>query len=206
MAIHSIPILPVGSVSGNQFRANRIIEDASQTFGLGTVVAVHNTNGAVMAWAGSTLTGAVGSPIGISYEPASNLGSAGLGAPSPYQPFSGTGTTVTFGSVLHESSAVNIPHGAPINDGRVGVYLAAQDTVFSGEFGNNGNTATPAATDVGIAYGLTIDSDSKFWYVDKNKTGASAAVMVIALDPRDTPASGTRVWFTFLSAVVNIPA
>lgn len=204
MAITAIPIQPVSTTSGNQYRGRRIIEESAQTFKLGTVLALAAGDGGVIAWAGATLTGAVGSPIGISYEAASNLGSTGAGAPLPNQPVTGKGATLTFGSVPNESSAVNIPHGAPLADGRVGVFTANPDTVFSATFGNAGNTATPAATDVGASYGLTIDTGSNFWYVDKSKTGASAAVKVVGLDLRDAAAAGTRVLFVFIQTNVQI--
>lgn len=201
MAITAIPIQPVGTFSGNQYRGRRIIEESAQTFKLGTVVALNNADGGVIAWGGVTATGAVGSPIGISYEAASNLSATGSGAPTPNSPFLGKGSAVTFGSVPNESSAVNIPHGAPFNDGRVGFFTANPDVIYSATFGNNGNTATPAATDVGATYGLTIDSGSNFWYVDKNKTNL---VKVIGLDLRDAPAAGTRVLFVFLQTAIQI--
>jgi hypothetical protein len=200
MAIVAIPIQPVSTFSGNQWRGRRIIEENAQTFKLGTVLALA-ADGGVIAWAGVTLSGAVGSPIGISYEAASNLSATGAGAPSPNQPVTGAGATLTFGSVPNESSAKNIPHGAPLNDGRVGFFTANSDNVFSATFGNNGNPATPAATDVGVTYGLTIDTGGNFWYVDKNKTNS---VKVVGLDLRDAPASGTRVLFVFLQSVVQV--
>lgn len=205
MAITAIPILPVQDISANGFTAARLIEELTQTFKIGTPVAIAAGDGGVKAWDGATLSGAQGSIIGISYEPASNLTSTGLGAPTPLSPFLGVGAVAgTFGSVPNQSSAKNIAHGAPINDGRVGFILPAGNIVFAATFGNNGNTATPANTDVGIGYGLTIDSGANFWYVDKNKTGASAAVKVVGLDLRDTPAAGTRVWFSFLPTVINL--
>jgi hypothetical protein len=205
MAITAIPIQPVASTSGNQWNANRLIEEATQTFKLGTVVSVKPADGGIQAWDGATLTGAQGSPTGVSYEAASNIASTGLGAPTPFSPLTGLGATLSFGSVPNQASAKNIPHGAPINDGRVGLIFASPDTKFSATFGNAGNTATPANTDVGLSYGLTLDTGANFWYVDKSKTGAAAAVKVVALDPRDVPAAGTRVIFQFLPAVVNIP-
>jgi len=206
MAISGIPILPVESISGNQFRANRLIEEASQTFYAGTPVSITAADGGIQAWNGSTLSGAQGSICGISYEAASNLSSTGLGAPTPFQPITGYGATLFFGTVPNESSAKNIPHGAPLNDGRVGFILPVADTVFSAVFGNNGNTATPANTDVGKQYGMTIDSNSIYWYVDKNKStaGNNTCVLIIALDPRDVPAAGTRVLFTFVQGTVNL--
>lgn len=206
MAIVAIPILPVESVSGNQFRMERLIEEATQTFKAGTPVALKPADGGVQVWDGATLTGAIGSIIGIVAEAGNNLASTGLGAPTPMSPFTGVGASLTFGSVPNQASAKNIPHGAPLVDGRIGFFLPNSDTVFSAVFGNNGNTATPANTDVGLSYGLTIDTAGSFWYVDKNKTGAAAAVKVISLDLRDAPAAGTRVLFQFLPSVVNLLA
>lgn len=205
MAITAIPILPVESVSGNSFRANRIIQEALQTFKAGTVISLDVADGGVQAWDGATLTGALESPIGISYDAGDNLATTGVGAPAPMQPFVGAGG-VGFGSVPNQSSAKNLAHGTPVVDGRSGVIFASPDTLFSAVFGNNGATATPAVTDVGKNYGLTIDTGGNFWYVDKNKTGANAAVQVVKLDPRDTPASGSRVIFKFLASVVNVVA
>lgn len=204
MAITAVPILPVSTTSGNQFNAQRLIEDASQTFLQGTPIMINTANGAVKAWDGTAGAGHLIS--GISYEAAHNFASAGLGAPLPFQPIVGTGTSTTFGSVQNQSAAVNIPMGAPFTDGRVGFFTPPIDTVFSGMFGNNGNTATPANTDVGLTYGMTIDSGSKYWYVDKNKTGGSAVVLIVALDPRYTPAAGSNVLFTFLPADIDLNA
>jgi hypothetical protein len=208
MAITAIPILPVGTVSGNAFRAYRLIEESAQTFKIGTPVAIASGDGGVQAWVANTQGPGQGGVCGISYEAASNLGSTGSGAPTPLSPLTGLGATITFGSVPNQSSAKNIPHGAPINDGRVGFILPAPDVIFAATFGNNGNTATPANTDVGKQYGLTIDSGSNFWYVDKNKTtaGTNTVLTVTSLDLRDVPGAGTRVWFTFLPNVVNLIA
>ena len=200
MAITAIPIQPAHSFSGNQWKAFRLIEESAQTFKLGTVLALA-ADGGVIAWAGATVSGALGSPIGISYEAASNLATTGKGAPNPQQPVVGLGAALTFGSVQNESAAVNIPHGAPLNDGRVGFFTANPDNVYSATLGNAGSPATPANTDVGATYGLTIDSGSNFWYVDKSK---SNLVKVVDLDLRDAPAAGTRVLFVFLQTAVQI--
>lgn len=203
MAITAIPIQPVGTVSGNQYRGRRIIEEASQTFKLGTVLAVAGADGGIIAWAGATVTGAIGSPVGISYEAASNLSATGSGAPQPNQPFVGKGSTITFGSVPNESSAVNIPHGAPFNDGRVGFFTASTDIIYSGTLGNAGNFANWAdsllSTQTNGAAGLTIDSGSNFWYVDISKTNL---VQLIGRDLRDPIGSGNRVLFRFLQSAV----
>lgn len=207
MAITAIPILPVESISGNQFRAFRLIEESAQTFKQGTPVSIAAGDGGVQAWVANTQGPGQGGVCGISYEAASNLASTGLGAPTPFSPFLGVGAVAgTFGTVPNQSSAKNIAHGAPINDGRVGFIVPAPDVVFSATFGNAGNTATPANTDVGKQYGLTLDTGGNFWYVDKAKTtaGTNTVLTIIALDLRDVPGAGTRVLFTFLPNVVNL--
>lgn len=212
MAITAIPILPVESISGNQFRAFRLIEEATQTFKLGTPVSIAAGDGGVQAWVantGANATGGVapqGAICGISYEAASNLASTGLGAPTPFSPLTGLGAALTFGNVPNQASAKNIPHGAPFVDGRVGFILPAADTIFSATFGNNGNAATPLATDVGKQYGLTVDTGGNFWYVDKNKAtvATNAVVTVIGLDLRDVPGAGTRVLVQFIASYVNL--
>ena len=201
----AIPIQASQTYSGNQWKATRLIEEAAQTFLIGTPVSVDSSDGGIQAWDGSTLSGAQGSITGVCYEAASNLATTGKGAPVPFQGVTGIGSAITFGSVENESAAVNIPHGAPLNDGRVGFISAVGDNIFSGSFGNSGTAATPAATDVGKSYGLTKDSNN-YWYVDKSKTSTSAAVTVLALDPRDTPAAGSRVLFVFLPGVVDLTA
>jgi hypothetical protein len=206
MAITAIPILPVQDTSANGFASIRLIEELTQTFKFGTPVEITAADGGVKAWDGTTGqafvfgSATIGGIIGIAYEAASNLASTGLGAPTPFNPVVGLGAAVgTFGNVPNQASAKNISHGAPLNDGRVGVVLLGPQVLFSATFGNNGNTATPAATDVGKNYGLTIDSGSNFWYVDKNKStvGTNTVLTVVGLDPRDTPAAGSRVLFTF---------
>jgi hypothetical protein len=211
MAITAIPILPVESISGNQFRAIRIIEELTQTFKQGTLVAVTAADGGIAAWNGTTY-GTPAAPstqgciCGVSYEAASNLASTGLGAPVPFSPVTGLGATITFGSVPNETSAKNIPHGAPLNDGRVGFILPAADVIFSATLGNAGNPATPTAAIVGKSYGFTIDSGANFWYVDTSKAtnGTNTACTIIGLDPRDVPAAGSRVLFQFQGFAVNL--
>jgi len=196
----AIPIQPVSTVSGNQWRQQRIIEEASQTFYAGTPVMITVADGGLTAWNGTSVTTII---AGISYEAASNLGTTGAGAPSPLVPFAGVGAKAgTFGNVPNEVSAVNIAHGAPLNDGRCGFTIGGPDVVFSAAFGTATVGTTPAVTDVTVQYGLTKETASGLWFVDKNKTGGSAVLTVIGLDPRDTPAVGSRVLFTFMPAAL----
>lgn len=203
MAVGAIPILPVQSVSGNAFNADRIEEEAAQSFLLGTPVSIA-ADGGLQAWNGTTFTANTkGSVVGVSYEAASNLASLGKGAPAVFGAI-GQGAALTFGSVPNQASAVNIPHGAPINDGRCGFVLAGPDIVFSAVLGNAGSPVTPAiGTDRGVAYTLSKDANN-FWYV--NRTVSTANVVVVGLDPRDVPAAGTRVLFQFLTTTLDILA
>jgi hypothetical protein len=201
MANFSIPIRPVSTVSGNDFRANRIIEELGNTFLLGTPVQVRTADGGLQAWDGTTITAGI---AGISYEAASNLATTGAGAPLALQPVTGIGAVAgTFGSVPNQSSAVNIAHGAPLNDGRCGLFMANQDTIFAAAFGLTGTATTPLATDVGISYGMTKDTNN-FWYVDKAKTGASAVLVVTYLDLRVPAFAGSIVYFRFLPATTQL--
>jgi hypothetical protein len=203
MAITAVPIEPVKSISGNQWAARRVIEDATQTFKTGTPVALGATSGAVIAYGGSTVSGAAGSMVGISYEAASNLASAGLGAPQPNQPVTGVGATLTFGSVPNEASAKNIPHGAPLNDGRVGIILCAPyDTVFSATLGTTGNFTnwSDGLLSTNPLLGLTIDTGGNFWYADLGKT---TMIRLVGRDLRDPIGSGNRVLFQFLSTAIQ---
>lgn len=203
MAISGIPILPVQSGSGNQWNATRIIEESAQTFLAGTPVSIASGDGGIQAWNGSTFTANTqGSVCGISYEAASNLATTGVGAPKPYGSVGIGAASGIFGSVPNQPSAKNIAHGAPFNDGRVGFILPGPDTVFSAVYGTSGSPATPANTAVGKTAYLLIDSNSKYWYVDS--AGTTANVMIVGLDPRDTPAAGTRVLFVFLQTTVDL--
>lgn len=185
----SIPIHSVQTVSGNQARVRRISEKETQTFLMGTPVQL--TAGYLAAWDGVTIPFGI---AGFSLSAASNLTTHGVPK------------TLTFGSVPNESSAVNIPRGAPLNDGRCDFETATQDTIFRGLVGPS-QTVTQA--NVGIKYGMTIDSDG-YWYVDTTKTtvGTNTVLTVTKLDPVDqggyplsTPPSAARgVYFTIDAA------
>lgn len=174
-------IQPVQTVSGNQPRMRRIIEDALETFLLGTPVEIRDSNGSVEAWDGATIALGI---AGFSAEPASNLATAGVPV------------TLTFGSVQNQASAVNIPRGAPLNDGRVGFYVANDDTIFRGRV-SSAQSVTQA--DVGNSYGLTKGTDN-YWYVDTAKTAGNACVRIVKLDPNDQGSSIRGVYFVVLPA------
>lgn len=154
------------TVSGNQPNIIRQFEEAAQTFIPGTPLSIA-ADGGIQAWNGSTITNGI---VGFSTEPASNLTT--LGVPK----------TLTFGQVPYETSAVNIPRGAPLNDGRIGFEVANSDTIF---YGQVGPSQTAVKADVGVAYGMTKDSDGH-WYVDRTKTTTNAVVQIVKLSTVDT--------------------
>ena len=135
---------------------------------------------------------------GFSLSAASNLTTTGVAK------------TLTFGSVPNEASAVNIPRGAPLNDGRVDFETSSQDTVFRGQVGP---AQTALATDVGVSYGMTIDADGH-WYVDKTKStvGVNTVVSIVKLDPSDQggyplsvpPTAPRGVYFQVLVAAAQV--
>jgi hypothetical protein len=187
----SSQIHSVQTVSGNQARVRRIIEEASQTIangppGIPVQIAV---DGGVKIWDGITVAFGI---AGFSLEGFSNLTTLGVAK------------TLTFGSVPYEASAVNIPRGAPLNDGRIGFETASQDTVFKGQVGP---AQTAVVGDVGVQYGMTQDTD-KSWYVDKTKTtvGTNTVVTIVKLDPQDESATPRGVYFVVTTAAAQIVA
>jgi hypothetical protein len=188
--VASIEIHSVQTVSGNQARVRRIIEEATQSFLQGTPVSIA-TDGGVQAWNGTTIAFGI---AGFSLSAGSSLATLGVAK------------TLTFGSVPNETSAVNIPRGAPLNDGRVDFETASQDTIFRGQIGPS---QTLTAANVGVKYGLTKDSDNH-WYVDTTKTtvGTNTVLTVTKLDPTDQggfplaepPATPRGVYFTIDAA------
>lgn len=197
MAITAVPIIQIKTQGANTGPVDaNPPEAATQTFKAGTVVALDGS-GNLIAWAGVNPAG-VAVLAGISQVAGASLTVAG------------TAKTLTSGSVPNQSSAVNIPEGAPPNDGHSLIYTGSDVNVFAGTFGNGGSTATPAASDVGVHYGLTLDSGSNYWYVDKNKSvvGTSTAVQVVGVypDPNQGGAAfstKTLVLFIFEPAVVQ---
>lgn len=195
----SVLITDRGTVSGNQPRMERLDEAAAQTFLAGTPLSL--TGGFLGAWNGTTIANGI---AGISKEFGANLATGGvpLGtvlAPTK-APFAGGG--IKFGSVPNMPNAANLSRPY-FNDGKTGIVLAITDTLFHAQVGPGQVTA---ATDVGLSYGLTIDSDGH-WYVDKTKTGAAAVLQIVNLDNWDLPPNGVGgrgVFFNFLPTVAQL--
>lgn len=168
------------TVSGNQPAIRRLPEEAAQTFLAGTPVQIDVGTSGVQAWAGDSGGAVTDAIAGFALSAASALTTVGVPE------------TLHFGSVPNQPSAVNIPRGAPLNDGKVDFEVAVDDTVFHGQVGP---LQLAAITDVGISYGLTIDADNH-WYVDKTKTVTTPCVRVVGLDENDV----RGVYFVVLRA------
>jgi hypothetical protein len=198
------PIKQVKTTSGNApITTGAYEEAASQTWAPGAPVMLDG-NGRLVVWDGTSLTNGI---LGVAPYNGNNLASAGLG--HPVEPFGsvGQGASLTFSSVPNQASAVNIPMGAPMVDGRHVIYFANEDTWFEAQIDNSAAGAyATALTQLGKAYGLTADASSPAqWYVDLNKStsGVNTCVVVMALNPLDPiGTNGGRVWFKFQGAAV----
>lgn len=200
LAYHQ-PIAAVKTVSGNQEQIELIQEYAGSTFMQGTPVM--KNGGYIAAWDYATIAGSI---LGIALVPGSNLGSSGKGAPAAFGQVGAPGSTVTFGSVPNQPSAVNIPHGAPFTDGRTVVALANEDTIFEGQIDNSAAGAyVTAVTLIGSQYGMSKDTNNQA-YVDLNKStaGTNTVVVIVDVNPNDIGTNGGRVWFKFIKAAQQI--
>jgi hypothetical protein len=192
--VASSEIHMVQTVSGNQARMRRLPEEAGQTFLAGTPVQLAAGDGGVKAWDGVTVANGL---AGFSKEFGNNLAVLGVTPTAAVNPT----PQPSFGSVPNEPQAVNIMRPL-FRDGRQGFEVAVQDTIFLGQVGP---AQVTAATDIGKQYGMTQDSDFH-WYVDKTKTGASAVVEIVRLDPNDQSATPRGVYFIVLPSAAQIVA
>jgi hypothetical protein len=187
----SAEIHSVQTISGNQPRIKRVIEEAGQTFLPGTPVQVAAGDGGLQAWVqGATKI------AGFSKEFGQNLAALGVvptAAVNP-NPQPSTGQAIPF-----EPSAVSISRPL-FRDGRQGVEIANSDTVFLAQVGP---AQTALATDVGITYNLTKDADNH-WYVDKTNV-ANLVATVVKLDPNDQSATPRGVYIVITPAFQQIP-
>lgn len=177
-------------------------EAAGQTFLNGVPVQL-NGSGYVQQWDGTTVSAGI---LGVSESFGLNLGSAGAGAPvPPWGGVTGSIATQTYGTVPNQPNAVNIALGTPVSDGRTLYIEPNQDNIFQALFDNSAGTVaadwTPVQASIGLTYGLTKDANG-YWYVDKNKTGGSAVVQIVAL-PFGSYINAP-VNFVFLTAAIQV--
>ena len=178
----------IQTISGNQPRIRDVDEAATQTFLAGTPVAL-NSAGDVIAWAGIIVTNLTGAIIGIAKNPGKNLTVAG------------TAQQLSQGSVPNQPLAQNIQRPYFDPDGRTLLETADPDTIFQGQVGP-AQSVTQA--NVGIPYGISIDTDNH-WYVDTAKVTANnnVCVMIVKLDPNDQAAVKRGVFFRFIVGYVQ---
>ena len=197
------PILSIQNRANTAPLTNGLAELASQTFKNGTPVQMANS-GYVKAWDGTTVSHGI---LGVSESFGLNLASNGAGAPGvPFGPIGPPGAIQTYGYVINQPSAVNIALGTPISDGRTLFVYANNDNIFEAIFDNSTGTVasdyTPTQAMVNTAagqLGLTVDANG-FWYVDAGKTGGSAVLQIVGINPLDGLIVNARVRFQFLTA------
>jgi len=191
----SSEIHSVQTVSGNQPRIRRIIEEAGQTFLPGTPVQVAAGDGGLKAWDGTTIARGI---AGFSKEFGNNLAALGV-IPTASVP----GVQPSASSVPFEPSAVSITRPF-FRDGRQGFEVAVEDTVFLGQVGP---AQTALATDIGVQYGMTIDADNH-WFVDKTKltVGTNTVLTIVKLDPNDQSATPRGVYFVITTGAQQLIA
>lgn len=180
----------VQTISGNQPRMKRVIEEAGQTFLPGTPVQVAAGDGGLQAWVqGATKI------AGFSKEAGNNLGALGVAPTAAVNPT----PQPSQGSVPFQASAVSITRPV-FRDGRQGIEVANTDTIWAGQVGP---AQTALATDIGVTYNLTKDADNH-WYVDKTNV-VNLVATIVKLDPSDQSATPRGVYFIITDAFQQIP-
>lgn len=177
------PMRPVRTISGNQPLLRRHPEDETETFLLGTPVQL-NAGGFVIAWDGVTEAFGI---LGISSEPAKNLTTEGVAK------------QLSSGAVINQPLAVKLQRPFFDPDGKSGVFVANDDTVFYGQVGP-AQTASRTQAVVGDKFGITIDTDNH-WFVDLTDT-VDIVCQIVGLDPNDT----RGVYFVIIPASQQAPA
>jgi len=186
------------------FPMRAIIEEAGQTFLYGMPVMLAAGDGGVQIW--NATVGAGGLIAGIAAQNAQNLGTTGAGAPSGFSPILGPGSSIgSFAANSNQSLAVITPPMVPITDGFNYFFTASPTTVFRAKYGTTNNPTATNNNIVGTLIGMTKDTGNNFWYADAGKTGASAVLTIVGLDPLDPVGTvGGHVLFTFLYPDVSI--
>ncbi len=180
-------------------------EEAGQTFVEGTPVEFLTAgDGGLAVWDGVTVAAAI---AGFAAENANNLGALSV-LPTPFTPVIGPGSVIgNYAANANQALAVITPPMVPTAVGYIRYVIAAPTTRFIGKIGTSATNlpVATANTQVGVAYGLTKDTNNAFWYVDTNKTGASAVVRIVGLSPLEALGTvGGHVIFVVLNAAAQI--
>lgn len=207
-------IKAIYTVSGNspQTRGD-ITEQATQTFLKGTPVMLNSGNIKVWDAVVAIPATATAGIAGIVLNNGANLASSGKGAPGGggvgnLTGVGAPGTSLTFGKIPFQASAVNIIPGSPVSDGRSLLEVANADTIFEAQFDDNGGSTTNATTNknmIGKQFGLTLDATGH-WFVDfaKVTVGTNTVVTIVDLNPLDGAIQNGRVYFKFLLGICQL--
>lgn len=210
MANFADSIEPVQDLGGAiSFPISYGVEEAGQTFVEGTPVSFLTAgDGGLAAWDGTNPNTQV--IAGFAQTNANNLGTLGNGQPQPFSPVLGPGSSIgSYPANSNQPLALITPPGVPFTDGTLGFYIAAPTTRFQGKAGTSASV-TPVATlltMVGKIFGLTKDTGNNYWYIDTNKTGASACVLIVGISPLEAVGTvGGHLFFTVLPGSAQIVA
>lgn len=184
MSVQYEPIKPAYILAGGDAvpAQDEVKEKASQTFKRGVPLKL---NGGFLD---EVTFSAADIIYGVSREEGHNLDA------------DGTAQELSEGTPPNQPSAKKIPVGARIRSGKVGVYLANSNTVFSIMLKDGQTFSDSLVINPGTLYGLTKDGTSGFWFIDTTVTaGNSAVAQIIGVDPEspNTVAAGARVYFQF---------
>ena len=159
-------------------RQQRFAELASETFLQGALLIV---DGNGFANESGAITSAVGAVVlGFASEFAHNLTT------------SDTAEELNYGSVVNQSSAVLIPVGAPPSDGKIGVWIADDTTLFLANVRTAGSIDRALQTHIGEIFGLT---KATVWEFDLNKTTTGAGAIATLIEIIDVATDGGQVLF-----------
>lgn len=177
-----IKAVRVLSSQGNSPQMIRELEDATQTFLQGVPTKLVAGYLQECDFVGADIV------YGVSSEHAHNLTTAG------------TAQDLSEAAPPNQPSGITTPVGAWIRDGRLGVYGANGQTVFSIALKVGQTFSQALLVDPATLYGLTKDGASGFWYLDTTDTaGNNAVAILLGVDPSspNSATDGTRVFFMF---------
>lgn len=144
------PLQPAQVPGGGVFSVRDLVPYSTETFIRGAVVIYDASHAGFIAEAATGVKTVI---LGVALQGAST---------SPGNQMANSPTTITW------------------KDTTVAVAIADAVSIFQSTFVNGSATrVAPAATDVGVAYGLSKYTD---WAVDKSLTTTNAAVTVVAVD------------------------
>ena len=160
----------------------RQLESATQTFKNGVPLTLSSGYLIEASFSGADIV------YGVSSEPAHNLAT------------SGTAQQLSEGTAQNQASSVITPVGAWIRDGKIGLYRADDENIFSISLKATQTFSQALIVNPATLYGLTKDGTTGFWYLDTSDTsGNNAVAILLGVDPScpNTSAGGCRVFFKF---------